>query len=909
MAAVGLVGDMEGLLRKAFSFTSVGEFSGMAARFGVEVHLRSLITSLETFHAFLSDAETKVDSSIYLKLWLEEVNRVTAMADDLLDGFAYEVGQLKAEELKQLKKNKWNKVCNLFTSVSISFSLKRVEMIRRLKVVNSRFRNLSDGASLGLERMGLDVSVQFDRIRNTTDFSVVELELLGEDSLILKQVLLNAGNDGDLFFVSIVGMGGIGKTTLAKVVFNDSEVVNHFDERMWINVSDVFDVHRLLKYMFQSLAHTVLDMYSTEAIALKLLERLKGKKYLLVLDNVWNENLELWNLFTNCLLKLGGSRGSKIMLTTRIATIADNLLVPCFRHNLSFQPDEYSWKLFQQIAFAPGGPEKTPRLLEVGKTIVQKCGGHPLAIKLVGRLLFYEKDERNWLKMVESIERRDIPGLDAIIGILKLSYDHLPSKSLKQCFLYCSVFQKDSIMEKDELIQLWMAQGLLNPPRGSDLSMEDLGAQYLDFFVRTSLLQNAEQDDDEFDRRKSYRMHDLLHDCALFLSKDYCSIMDGMNIPINGFQDVHISLINCQVEISESSGNNYKKLRTLRWVNSSGLGDMLTYTILLRVLIVVDLLVEELPASVSKLKLLHYLDVSKTKILKLPDSISKLYNLQTLKLYDLLEFPKNFENLVNLRHLYIESFKDLDKLSSLPPRFQELVDTSAFKASFKAYLHKNCPIGKLHMLLEHPDRYSTLRIYRLENVSDKEEASKAMLSSMSTIDCLQLHWNARREDCNDKEVLEGLQPHPNIKRLIIENYKGYAFPSWMVSMSGPLILRHLVKMELENCSRCEQVPPLGHLPYLKIVKILGMVNVKRIGAEFYGLKNLDDQSSCSTSAWAVPTVFPALRELTLREMTCLEKWFKPLNPSNQSLSVCPLLEKFEVEQCPKLIHHSFTRYY
>ncbi|XP_027155646.1 putative disease resistance protein RGA3 [Coffea eugenioides] len=394
-----------------------------------------------------------------------------------------------------------------------------------------------------------------------------------------------------------------------------------------------------------------------------------------------------------------------------------------------------------------------------------------------------------------------------------------------------------------------------------------------------------------FDRRKSYKMHDRLHELASSLSKDQWSIMLGTDIEANDLKlAAHMTLISCKAEILKSLRGK-EKLRTLRLLNSGVLGETLACTISLRVLIVVDWHVDELPDSVSKLKLLHYLDISKTKILKLPDSISELYNLQTLKLYDLIELPKNFENLVSLRHLYIEMFQDFNKLSDLPPQFRKIINPSSFKPCFKAYLHSKCPIEKLDTLLERPDLCYRLSIYCLENVNSYEEATKAKLSIMSTIECLRFHWNARRENEYNEEVLEGLQPNPNIKYLAIENYKGSAFPLWMENTSQPLILHHLVRMELEDCSCCEQVPPLGHLPCLKIVKMQGMVNVKSIGAEFYGFTNVHDQCSTSSSA---SRVFPQLRELTLWEMTSLEEW------SNHSSSVCPLLEKFEVEQCPKL---------
>ncbi|XP_027118311.1 uncharacterized protein [Coffea arabica] len=174
-------------------------------------------------------------------------------------------------------------------------------------------------------------------------------------------------------------------------------------------------------------------------------------------------------------------------------------------------------------------------------------------------------------------------------------------------------------------------------------------------------------------------------------------------------------------------------LRTLCSVNCA-------YTTCLRVLIVVNSLVDELPGSVSDLKLVHYLDISNTEILKFPDSISELYNLQTLRLYDLIELPKNYENLVSLKDLYIERFEGFDRLSAVPLQFRKVINPSSFKACFKAYLHCKCPIEKLDTLLERPDLCYHFSIYRLENVDRYEEATKAKLSIMSKTECLRLHW-------------------------------------------------------------------------------------------------------------------------------------------------------------------------
>lgn len=233
----------------------------------------------------------------------------------------------------------------------------------------------------------------------------------------------------------------------------------------------------------------------------------------------------------------------------------------------------------------------------------------------------------------------------------------------------------------------------------------------------------------------------------------------------------------------------------------------------------VDWLVKELPISIGKLIHLRYLDISKTRIVRLPSCITMLYNLQTLKLYDSEVVPKNFEDLISLRHFHVENFKELVKRNLLPPKFQEMINRSCSRASFKACLGTGCRIKDLKQQLEQIDRYSSLKIYDLENVNDGNEAREANLSKMNGIDSLKLHWNARQENKYDEDVWEGLEPQPNTKSLTTENFKILKFPSWATRTEK--LLHHLVKIELENCNCCEQIPPMGHLRYLKIVRISG----------------------------------------------------------------------------------------
>ncbi|KAL7209056.1 hypothetical protein ACSBR1_030746 [Camellia fascicularis] len=200
-------------------------------------------------------------------------------------------------------------------------------------------------------------------------------------------------------------MGGMGKTTLSQLVYNNEKVVNHFghDQRMWICVSDDFKVERLLNEMVDSLTGHKSKTQNIEGIVRKLREKLNGKKYLLILDDIWNENRDGWECMRNSLLGIGGSKGSKIMATTRSMKVVSIMTSPSLTHHLSQLSENESWPVFRKRAFANGGPKETPNLVAIGRKMVQKCNGVPLAIKSLGGLMC-SKPYDEWVSMSTEIK-------------------------------------------------------------------------------------------------------------------------------------------------------------------------------------------------------------------------------------------------------------------------------------------------------------------------------------------------------------------------------------------------------------------------------------------------------------------------------------------------------------------------
>ncbi|XXG85171.1 hypothetical protein AAC387_Pa11g0305 [Persea americana] len=279
-------------------------------------------------------------------------------------------------------------------------------------------------------------------------------------------------------------MGGLGKTTLAQLVYNDKEVVTLFDLRMWVYVSEDFDVRRLLKQILESASKKKPEQSSIDLLHTSLRDELSGKRYLLVLDDVWNdvrdEFFEKWDRLKTWLEC--GSMGSKVLVTTRDVHVADTVgTLPT--HQLGKLSTEDSWKLFENLV----NPEKNllRNLLSIGKEMVGKCGGLPLAVKTLGGLMSSKKTESEWeyVKNSEFWKPQDSNG--RVLSILRLSYDHLTS-SLKQCFAYCAVIPKGDVIDKDLLIKQWIAQGFIHSNRENEL-LEEKGEEVFKELLRRTL--------------------------------------------------------------------------------------------------------------------------------------------------------------------------------------------------------------------------------------------------------------------------------------------------------------------------------------------------------------------------------------------------------------------------------------
>ncbi|KAJ0978086.1 hypothetical protein J5N97_013560 [Dioscorea zingiberensis] len=468
----------------------------------VDKELRKLESTMKTIQDVLEEAEARQVKEKVLKGWLTKLKDLAFEADDVLDEF------LASKAAK-------SKVSNLLSLVSRFKIAHKIKEIReRLdEVSEERFKfHLREGAAVknmegGREEIG---------DRETGSF-VIESEVYGRDEdkekivefLVSIQSDVNVNVDPDV--VSIVGFGGLGKTTLAQLVYNDDRTCKHFEQRIWVCVSNEFDNRKLIRSIIETITGRECQLKHMNSLQLCLREHLSGKRFLLVLDDVWNENHEKWDKLR--ILLTGFGKGSRVIVTTRSERVASimSTVSPYFLDCLS---DEHCLALFEKRAFGLSGCEKSSSLVAIGMEIVSKCGGVPLAAKALGSLMSFRKEESEWLAVRDNEIWEFSP--NEIMPALMLSYNHLPAK-LKPCFSYCSMFPKNHEVRKEKLVHLWMGEGFI----GS----EKVGFHYVDELLSRSLFQNGGKDLDGVVRQ--VKMHDLVHDLARFVAGEECSVVDA----------------------------------------------------------------------------------------------------------------------------------------------------------------------------------------------------------------------------------------------------------------------------------------------------------------------------------------------------------------------------------------------
>ncbi|XP_022761323.1 disease resistance protein RGA2-like [Durio zibethinus] len=840
---------------------------------GFQDELSKLRASLDMALAFLRDAErSQVDGLV--KVWLRQLEDIAYEADDVLDELDYEDLRSKVDTRKRRK-------------VSNIFSFFKNPMAEKVKKINLRMDEINDRAfKLGLQHGVQNVPPIFSGVGSTNSF-VDSSRVVGREADISNIVDLLIGSTTQQTFslVSIVGMAGLGKTTLAQSVCKNEKVKNCFNKIVWVCVAENFDVRRILQEMYESLTKKPCGMKNEDAVLQEIQEELKGKTYLLVLDDVWDENFKNWEDLRGRLLGINGNKQSRssILVTTRVENVAVVRETPQGnRYFLESLKDDECWAIIEKRAFQ--NSLISPELEDIGRVIAKKCRGVPLAANVIGGTMCNNQNKDEWVKIRDSPHWGSLENDKAILDVLKLSFDRLSSPSLKQCFAYCSIFPKDFRIQKEQLIQLWMAEGFLQ--QSSQLAFEETGNEYFNHLLSKSLLQDVEIDG--YGCITTCKMHDLVHDLAQSISNAQTN-----STHYNSHENVHdIGVRLCRSLFLKTNASH------IEWKFEG-----------LRVLNFRDADIDSLPDSIGRLIHLRYLDISRTRISRLPEAITQLYHLQTLRLLTdiphrfnprLEKLPEGMKNLVSLRHLYI------DHRSHVPVEIGCLTSLRTLPV-FDVGTESGLGIGELGCLSK---LGGTLEILNLRNVRNKEEARGAKLWEKEKLLKLEYQWNWEREGCssfeevlegfegcnNDKEVLEALEPHSNLKSLTIEAYKGGHFPSWLVrSISGSSASFQPINLEdltLFECWNVENLPILGQYPKLKRLTMGNLYNLRSIECSeveptFPSLKELKIGLCNKLSSVPIMSRFSSLEELDINGCGELSWTGDTLFPSTlKKLSIC-----------------------
>ncbi|XP_075637228.1 disease resistance protein RGA2-like [Castanea sativa] len=700
-------------------------FQEISSAWGVKSDLTKLEGTVKTIKAVLLDAEEKQASDHRLSIWLGELKDVLKDAENVLDEFQYGVLQ------KEVMKRYWStsKKVRYFFSCSNPLVF-RFEMAHKIKDIRGRV----DDIAVDKDKFNLAQAFEDRKItmhgRDMTQSFVHPSDVIGrnDDREKIIHLLMEQDAGRNVSVIPIVGIGGLGKTTLAKLVYNDERVARHFQLRKWVCVSEDFDVKSLIIEIFKSPDGSINENLSIDQLQILLRELLKDKKFLLVLDDVWNDDHNKWIELEGLLL--GGCKGSKIIVTTRKSSVATMGTVATY--NLKGLSHEYCLSLFKKLAFKEGEENQYPNLLEIGEEIVEKCKGVPLAVRTLAGILYSKVDERKW-KFVRDNEIWNLEQKQGdILPALKLSYNQLPFH-LKQCFAYCSLFPKDYKFTSFLLVQFWMAHGLLQPLDNEKQQLEDIGDLYIKELLSRSLFQDASED---IFANYTFKMHDLVHDLAISITKGECSVVTKMST---------LAAEVCHLSILESGQEVTTQLERLSKVQSiifkteqpmSILKSCISRFKYLRVLNLSNSSFEILPNSIGSLKHLSYLDLTKNGIIKqLPDSICKLYNLQTLLLdscSNLERLPKGIRDIIRLRFLVVTtkhtclSEKAVGCLDSL--RFLMIARCENLKCLFEGMEGRltclrtlvvlECPrLTSLSLSIKHLTALETLAIMNCEELS------------------------------------------------------------------------------------------------------------------------------------------------------------------------------------------------
>ncbi|XP_071904394.1 putative disease resistance protein RGA3 isoform X2 [Coffea arabica] len=829
---------------------------------GVEEEVTNISSKLATIEKVLHDAERRRLKDRSVGIWLEKLEDITYEMDDVLDEWNFKIHRAKNEGTSQnarMQPTLQNKVRSFIPS--LCSCLKQVpvrsDIAQKIKKINEQLElTLKEADQFKfITSGGIPDSQDFQRIMTTS--IIDELEVYGRAAdmeKVLDQILSKSSSQGrdGVQIISVVGAGGSGKTTLAQLLFNNDNVKNHFELRNWICISDPFDQKRVAKAILENAGKS-----SHEAELDPLIRRIKetfsGKRFLLVLDDVWTEDDSKWKPFKDSLKD--GAPGSVILVTTRSHRVA-TVVGSTDTHDLGMISHSDCWLIMQKIALARKSGDLCKKVERIGQKIAEKCKGLPLAAKTMGSLLRFKDTVQQWQNVLDSEIWQLEEAAVELFPHLYLSYNEL-SPELKRCFSYCAVWPKDCVINVEDLIRLWIAQGYVRPGRRGE-RLELVGREYFNNLAMRSFFQNLGKYGHEYGECK---MHDIVHDFAQFLTKNECHTLDGIGRNSSSERPRHLTIWEegTEEEMFSSPVVDFGRLRSFFAFGRIGRvivpQNLFCSLKCARTLALSGCGLAEIPTEIGRLIHLRHLDLSDNPFITMPEAICDLYYLETLDIGfcgKLSCLPERIEDLVHLRHLINDATDELRQIPQGLGKLTSLCSLTRFivrcNSDDLAILKDLNQLEILHVVIEGEVDFGSAELGKKVNVRDMYLLSRFEAHFIETPCCI-----------------ETMEPPPNLEELELAGYPRAQLPSWLVTKSHADNLTKLVIARARNVS---SLPALWKLSSLEVLVLTEAEKMECLGKEFFGVTKalhensrdaLDTLSDSESSFSAEAVAFPNLR--------------------------------------------------
>ncbi|KAJ0978815.1 hypothetical protein J5N97_014289 [Dioscorea zingiberensis] len=869
---------------------------------GVKDELQKLQRTMKRIGLLLKDAEKKSIEDESIKDWIAELKDLMYDADDIIDRCMHEGTKILQDEQDHDDESSASQMvcCKLPLFCSVQSLQFRHAIANDIKSLNGKLEEVYKAKDLlhllpSRSHMVDTTSRAADRHSSSlVEFDVVGFEIRDSTRTLVESLI--DGEEEKCHVFSIVGMGGIGKTTLAQSIFNNPKIKNNFLLHSWSCVSKLSEPD-LLKEIIRNCDGRCGESTTINELQRVLRDTIYGKHLFLVLDDVWDSN-KCVDLLRNPVES--GATKVRVLVTTRDENVARKL-GSVHIHNVNKLTTESGWELLCKKVFAGRNLEDMQSLRDIGMQIVEKCDGLPLAIKTIaGVLITKDHNQKEWKRVLDNSAWNTSGLPEELHRALYISYEAL-SSPLRRCFLHCSLCPVQ--ITSYVVIREWIAEGYIKEVKNE--LMEEIAEDYYKELIKRSLIQPKPEIADE----SVCTMHDSLRTLAEVLGQDENLGGDPQEAVLNStttkLRRLLISSTKDAVSLPQIISNQ-KCLRTLLLTTPPTLEmDVIMSFSLLRVLRLNGHMINHLPNEIGDLVHLRLLDLDDTTLQELPDSLGRLTNLQFLTLINckvLQTLPKSITKLCNLRCLDLE-YSSVNHLPKGIGKLEKLNNLQGFVTGdgvdSDGHVKEGCNFGELQSL----DKLRDLHLKELERATD----GSSVLSSKKSLQILRLHCTPQsfrndrprytEEAANQIEkFFSELCPPSCLERLDIDGFFGSRYPRWMASTSIHTYLVHLKYLQLLECTSCPRLPSLGQLPNLKFLKIVRATAVVSIGAEFLG-------SGVKQGSGKPPTAFPKLEDLHIWSMYNWEEWSldeEENEVESSRLLIFPRLQRLGLQDCPKL---------